>query len=44
VTDPEAYPRHKGMTAFIIRKEPNVEKQPGLTVPKTLKKLGYKGV
>ena len=44
VTDPDAYPRHKGMTAFIIRKEPNVEKQPGLTVPKPLKKLGYKGV
>lgn len=44
VTDPEAEPRHRGMTAFIIRKEPGVEKQPGLTVPGKLKKLGYKGV
>lgn len=44
VTDPEARPRHRGMTAFIIRKEPGVEKQPGLTVPGQLKKLGYKGV
>ena len=44
VTDPDASPRHRGMTAFIIRKEPNVSVQPGLTVPKPLKKLGYKGV
>jgi alkylation response protein AidB-like acyl-CoA dehydrogenase len=44
VTDPAAKPRHKGMTAFIIRKEPGVAQQPGLTVPPSLKKLGYKGV
>lgn len=44
VTDPDAKPRHKGMTAFIIRKQPNVAHQPGLTVPPSLKKLGYKGV
>lgn len=44
VTDPAAKPRHKGMTAFIIRKEAGVQRQPGLTVPPNLKKLGYKGV
>lgn len=44
VTDPTATPRHRGMTAFIIDKVPNVEQQPGLTVPGQLKKLGYKGV
>ena len=44
VTDPEAKPRHKGMTAFIIRKEPGVTHQPGLTIPPNLKKLGYKGI
>jgi alkylation response protein AidB-like acyl-CoA dehydrogenase len=44
VTDPTAEPRHRGMTAFIIEKEPGVSEQPGLTVPPPLKKLGYKGV
>ncbi len=44
VTDASANPRHKGMTAFIVRKEPNVQHQPGLTIPPNLKKLGYKGV
>jgi butyryl-CoA dehydrogenase len=44
VTDPTAEPRHRGMTAFIIEKEPGVAQQPGLTVPPQLKKLGYKGV
>jgi alkylation response protein AidB-like acyl-CoA dehydrogenase len=44
VTDPEATPRHRGMTAFIIEKEPDVAEQPGLIVPPALKKLGYKGV
>ena len=31
VTDPTAQPRHKGMTAFIIRKKAGVTHQPGLT-------------
>jgi alkylation response protein AidB-like acyl-CoA dehydrogenase len=44
VTDPQAQPRHRGMTAFIIEKEPDVGEQPGLTVPPHLKKLGYRGV
>lgn len=44
VTDPDAEPKHRGMTAFIIQKEPGVAEQPGITVPPQLKKLGYKGV
>lgn len=44
VTDPGAEPRHRGMTAFIIEKEPGVSRQPGLLVPPAMKKLGYKGV
>jgi alkylation response protein AidB-like acyl-CoA dehydrogenase len=44
VTDPQAQPRHRGMTAFIVEKEPGVAEQPGLTVPPHLKKLGYRGV
>ena len=44
VTDPTAHPRHAGMTAFIVEKEPGVAEQPGLTIPPPLKKLGYKGV
>lgn len=44
VTDPTAEPRHRGMTAFIIEKDPGVQEQPGITVPGQLKKLGYKGV
>jgi alkylation response protein AidB-like acyl-CoA dehydrogenase len=43
-TDPDADPPHRGMTAFIIEKEPSVHEQPGLTVSPPLKKLGYKGV
>jgi butyryl-CoA dehydrogenase len=43
-TDPSAEPAHLGMTAFVVDKEPNVEHQPGLTVPPKLRKLGYKGV
>jgi alkylation response protein AidB-like acyl-CoA dehydrogenase len=43
-TDPDADPRHRGMTAFIVEKEPDVAQQPGLTVPPKLRKLGYKGV
>lgn len=44
VTDPAAEPRHTGMTAFIVEKEPGVAELPGLTIPPPLKKLGYKGV
>ena len=43
-TDPEAMPAHRGMTAFILEKEPGVAQQPGLTIPPPLRKLGYKGV
>jgi alkylation response protein AidB-like acyl-CoA dehydrogenase len=44
VTDPAAEPRHRGMTAFLIEKEPGAAEQPGLTIGPPLKKLGYKGV
>ena len=44
VTDPSAEPRHKGMTAFIVEKDPEATEMPGLTIPPPLKKLGYKGV
>jgi alkylation response protein AidB-like acyl-CoA dehydrogenase len=37
-TDPEASPRHKGMSMFIA------EKGPGFSVSKKLEKLGYKGI
>jgi len=44
VTDPDATPRHTGMTAFIVRKDPEDANLPGLTIPPKLRKLGYKGV
>jgi alkylation response protein AidB-like acyl-CoA dehydrogenase len=44
VTDPDAEPRHRGMTAFVVEKEPGVEEQPALRIPGKLRKLGYKGV
>ncbi len=37
-TDPDASPRHKGMSCFIA------EKGPGFTVSKKFDKLGYKGI
>src|SRR5262245_30740844 len=43
-TDPAADPPHRGMTAFVIEKEPGVAEQPGLTIPPPLRKLGYKGI
>ena len=47
-TDPDADPRHKGMTCFIAEKEPgaseNTGDYAGLTVPPKIKKMGYKGV
>jgi len=47
-TDPDADPRHRGMTCFIAEKEPDVAENTGayagFTVPPQLKKMGYKGV
>jgi alkylation response protein AidB-like acyl-CoA dehydrogenase len=43
-TDPDAEPPHRGMTAFVLEKEPGVSELPGLTIPPPLRKLGYKGV
>ena len=37
-TDPEAQPRHKGMSMFLC------EKGPGFTASRKLEKLGYKGI
>jgi len=48
VTDHDAKPRYKGMTCFILEKEPNVGENTGpyagLTIPPKIKKMGYKGV
>ena len=43
-TDPDADPPHRGMTAFIIEKEPGASENDGLTIPPKIKKMGYKGV
>jgi alkylation response protein AidB-like acyl-CoA dehydrogenase len=47
-TDPNAEPRHRGMTCFIAEKSPgageNTGALAGLNVPPQLKKMGYKGV
>jgi butyryl-CoA dehydrogenase len=43
-TDPTADPPHRGMTAFILEKEPGRTSFPGLVVSPPIKKLGYKGV
>jgi alkylation response protein AidB-like acyl-CoA dehydrogenase len=37
-TDPEAQPRHKGMTMFLC------EKGPGFSASRKLEKIGYKGI
>ncbi len=43
-TDPSADPPHRGMTGFLVEKEPDGD-APGLTIPMPpLRKLGYKGV
>jgi alkylation response protein AidB-like acyl-CoA dehydrogenase len=43
-TDPAAEPRYKGMTCFIVEKEPGVADSAGLTIPPKIQKMGYKGV
>ncbi len=43
-TDLTAEPRHRGMTAFLVEKEPGVAELPGLTVPRLIDKLGYRGL
>ena len=44
VTDPDAEPRHRGLTAFVLEKEASQAEQPGLVIGPPLRKLGYKGV
>ena len=43
-TDPDAEPRHRGITAFVFEKEPGASRLEGLTIGPPLGKLGYKGV
>ena len=43
-TDPDAQPRHAGMTALLVDKLPGVADQGGLQVSPPLGKLGYHGV
>ncbi len=47
-TDPNAEPKHRGLTCFIAEKEPGVAENTGpyqgLNVPPQIKKMGYKGV
>jgi butyryl-CoA dehydrogenase len=44
-TDPAAEPPHSGMTGFVLEKQPEVSRLPGLEIPMPgMKKLGYKGV
>jgi butyryl-CoA dehydrogenase len=43
-TDPDADPPHRGMTAFVLEKEPGRAVQPGLSISPPIRKLGYKGV
>ena len=47
-TDPNAEPKHRGLTCFIAEKEPGVSENTGdykgFNVPPQIKKMGYKGV
>ncbi len=43
-TDRGSETPQKGMTCFVVEKEPGAAENPGLTVPPQIKKLGYKGV
>ena len=43
-TDLAADPAHRGITAFIVEKEPDKEQLDGLQIPGHLRKLGYRGV
>ena len=47
-TDPNAQPKHRGLTCFIAEKEPGVAENTGewagFKVPPKIKKMGYKGV
>src|SRR5947209_8678289 len=47
-TDPQAEPKHRGLTCFIAEKEPGVAENTGayegFNVPPQIEKMGYKGV
>ncbi len=42
-TDPDTKPAYKGMSMFIIEKEPGAERSGGIIVGKNIEKMGYKG-
>jgi butyryl-CoA dehydrogenase len=44
VTDPDAEPRHRGLTAFVLEKQPGASQMLGLQIGPPLRKLGYKGI
>jgi butyryl-CoA dehydrogenase len=43
-TNPDADPPYRGMSMFIVEKEPGAERSGGVIVGKNIEKLGYKGV
>ncbi|MCA1833839.1 MAG: acyl-CoA dehydrogenase family protein [Actinomycetota bacterium] len=43
-TNPDADPPFKGMSMFIVEKEPGEQRSGGVIVGKNIEKLGYKGV
>jgi alkylation response protein AidB-like acyl-CoA dehydrogenase len=43
-TNPDADPPYRGMSMFIVEKEPGAQRSGGITVGKNIDKLGYKGV
>jgi alkylation response protein AidB-like acyl-CoA dehydrogenase len=43
-TDPQAEPRHRGMSLLFVEKEPGAARFEGITVPPSIEKMGYHGV
>jgi butyryl-CoA dehydrogenase len=43
-TDLDAQPRHRGISALIVERDPEAESSPTLTVTPPIQKLGYRGV
>jgi alkylation response protein AidB-like acyl-CoA dehydrogenase len=43
-TNPDAEPKHRGISLLLVEKEPEQAKMPGLEVSPNIDKLGYKGV
>jgi alkylation response protein AidB-like acyl-CoA dehydrogenase len=43
-TDPKADPPYKGMSVFMVEKEPGEARFEGITIPPNIEKMGYHGV